>query len=195
MPANNAVELSISRHLCNNENAPELCTGRNAPLGAVVLCGGAWLMPMLITVVGSPLKTPARSHAICISPSVRPLVRRNFCFCTIELRVTFGFCKNDTAALIWNYKGNLFGNVAVRQTRNNNQFISWMQRLNSIPPHMLHRTLSNNLITFHTHILFTYGCVHWWWKRRRLWRLLVNLNAGRIARVRIIVLLHFNING
>lgn len=94
MPAIRAVELSISRTLWSVVSDVD-CIG----------CGpncGWWLMPIFITVLafGSLVKTPARSHAIWISASVRPLERRNFCFCTMELRVTFGFCRKEIAVLI-----------------------------------------------------------------------------------------------
>lgn len=71
--------------------------------GCITYCVAGVLIPMLMTVLfGSWLKTPARSQAICISFSVRPLLRRNFCFWLRGLRWTLLFCRNCTAVFIWN---------------------------------------------------------------------------------------------
>lgn len=65
------------------------------------------VMPILITVLfGSVEKTPARSQAIWISSSVRPLDRRNFCFCCRGLRTTFAFWRKFTAVAICRRKAN-----------------------------------------------------------------------------------------
>ena len=64
---------------------------------------GWWVMPILMTVLlfGSLVKTPARSHAIWISSSVKPFERKNICFWTTVLRATFEFCRNVTAVFTW----------------------------------------------------------------------------------------------